>query len=85
MAIRSGVSAKPPTTSSVLIRPSATEPKKTSAPRAAGAITAKRISSSVQAIGWKMATTTAVSVRASITSRNVRLPKPWPSGTLIAM
>ena len=47
--------------------------------------TAKRISSSVQAIGWMTATTTAMSVSAIITSRNVRFPKPWPSGTLIAM
>ena len=48
-------------------------------------MTAKRISSSVQAMGWKMATTTASSVSATMINRKVRLPKPWPSGTLIAM
>ena len=63
-----------PTVSVVLSLPAASAPKKTSAPSAAGAPIAKRISSSVQAIGWTTATTTASSVRATMMSRNVRLP-----------
>ena len=41
-----------------------------------GARTANRISSSVHAIGWRTATTTASRVRATMMNRNVRLPKP---------
>ena len=45
-------------------------------PRTTGAPTANRISSSVQAIGWTTATTTASRVSAIMISRKVRLPKP---------
>ena len=53
-------------------------------------MTANRISSSVHAIGWRTATTTASSVRATMMNRNVRLPNPGSppgvaAGTLIAM
>ena len=47
-------------------------------------MTANRISSSVQAMGWKIATTTASSVSATMMNRKVRFPNPCPSGTLIA-
>ena len=51
---------------------------------------ANRISSSVQAIGWTTATTTASRVSATMINRNVRFPKPGSvepaaAGTLIAM
>ena len=45
-------------------------------PAPPGRSTANRISSSVQAIGWRTATTTASRVRATMMNRKVRLPNP---------
>ena len=79
-----------PTVIGVLSLPAARARKKTSVPSTTGAPTANRNSSSVQAIGWTTATTTASRVRATMMSRNVRLPKPasvapFATGTLMAM
>ena len=76
MATSSGVTDSDPIAIGVSSRPAARAPKKTRPPTAAGAMTPKRISSSVQAIGWSTATTTASSVRATIKNRKVRLPNP---------
>ena len=89
-ATSSGVTEMDPSLIVVSSLPAASAPKKTSAPRTAGAPTPKRISSSVQAIGWTTATTTASRVSATMISRKVRLPKPGSvepaaAGTLIAM
>ena len=73
-----------PMVTTASIRPNVKAPKKISAPMAAGAMTAKYISSSVQAIGWNTATTTATSVNPTMITRNGMLPRPWPSGTLMA-
>ena len=64
--------------------PIATAARKTRVPMTTGAPTASRISSSVHATGWTMAVTTPTRVSASMMIRKVRLPKPWPSGTVIA-
>src|SRR5262245_6511652 len=89
-ATRNGVTDTEPSTIVVWSRPVASAPKKTNAPSAAGAPIANRISSSVQAIGWTTATTTASNVRAIMITRNVRFPNPGSvvpvaAGTLIAM
>ena len=85
-----GVTASDPSVMAVSSLPAASATKNTTVPSTTGAPTANRHSSSVQAIGWTTATTTASRVSAIMISRNVRLPKPgsgWPSttGTLMAM
>ena len=89
-ATSNGVTDTDPSLIVVSSLPLASAPKKTIAPRAAGAPAPKRISSSVQAIGWTTATTTASSVSPTMISRNVRFPNPGSvepaaAGTLIAM
>ena len=76
--------AKPPTTidgSSVLVAIAA---RAISTPIAAGAATAKRISSSDQATGWRTLMTTAAAVSAIMIKTNGRLPRPPPWGTTSA-
>ena len=78
------MTTREPTVTSLEMWPVTREPRNTSVPRPTGTASANHISSSVQATGRKIATTTASSVRAIMISRKVRLPRPLPPGTLIA-
>ena len=90
MAIRSGVTDSEPRAIARSSRPVASAPKNTRPPSTTGAPMPKRISSSVHAIGWSTATTTASRVNPIMIARKVRLPKPGSvapgaMGTLMAM
>ena len=69
-----------PTVISLEMRPVTTEARNTSVPRPTGTASANHISSSVQATGRKIATTTASRVRAIMITRKVRLPRPCRRG-----
>ena len=81
-----GESLDPPSPIVVPVFPKATAARATTAPRPAGTPTARRTSSSDQAIGWSTLTTTAARVRPIISIMKNRFPElvtPW--GTLMAM